>query len=156
MVRKLMYDAKAEVSGSNKYPNIKGKVYFKQTKDGVLVTAHIYELPTSNIKCQNGVFGFHIHEGEECTGNSTESFPYSKSHYNPKNCPHPYHTGDLPPLFENNGYAYMTVLTNRFTVEEVIGRVVILHDRPDDFITQPSGNSGEKIACGEIKRMYVR
>ncbi|MFW5629422.1 MAG: superoxide dismutase family protein [Acetivibrio ethanolgignens] len=32
-----------------------------------------------------------------------------------------------------------------------MGKTVILHDMPDDFRTQPSGNSGEKIACGEIR-----
>lgn len=47
----------------------------------------------------------------------------------------------------------MTVLTNRFNIEEIIGKVVIIHDKPDDFVTQPSGNSGTKIACGEIKKI---
>ena len=156
MAVRTLYNAKAKISGSTKHPNIKGEVYFKQTKDGVIVTTSIYGLPTSHTKCQNGVFGFHIHEGEECTGNSKDPFANAKGHYNLNNCPHPYHTGDLPPLFENNGYAYMSVLTNRFTVEDVIGKVIIIHDRQDDFTTQPSGNSGEKIACGEIKRLYIR
>ena len=34
--------------------------------------------------------------------------------------------------------------------EDVIGKTVVIHDRPDDFHTQPSGDSGEKIACGKI------
>lgn len=42
-------------------------------------------------------------------------------------------------------------MTDRFTVNEVIGKTVIIHLHPDDFATQPSGNSGEKIACGVIK-----
>ncbi|NLF34637.1 MAG: superoxide dismutase family protein, partial [Clostridiales bacterium] len=46
----------------------------------------------------------------------------------------------------------MSVLTNRFTVREVIGRSVIVHDSVDDFTTQPSGNSGAMIACGRILR----
>ena len=37
-----------------------------------------------------------------------------------------------------------------FFPEDVIGKTVVIHDRPDDFHTQPSGASGEKIACGEI------
>ena len=40
--------------------------------------------------------------------------------------------------------------TNRFTVREVLGSVIIIHSSPDDFTTQPSGNSGTKIACGKI------
>ena len=67
-------------------------------------------------------------------------------------CEHPNHAGDLPPLFGNNGFALSLFLTNRFTVDEVIGRTIIIHDHPDDFTTQPSGNSGTKIACGVIRR----
>ena len=65
---------------------------------------------------------------------------------------HPFHSGDLPSLLENNGYAYMTVLTNRFKIADIIGKVVIIHDSPDDFTSQPSGNSGMKIACGIIRK----
>ena len=75
------------------------------------------------------------------------------SHYNPDGCVHPYHAGDLPPLFGNDGLALSLFLTNRFSVDEVIGRTVIIHDHPDDFVTQPSGNSGAKIACGVIRRI---
>ena len=44
----------------------------------------------------------------------------------------------------------MMVYTTRFFPEEVVGKTVVIHDMPDDFRTQPSGNSGEKIACGQI------
>ena len=74
------------------------------------------------------------------------------SHYDPDGCEHPCHAGDLPPLFGNDGYALSLFLTNRFSVEEVTGRVVIIHSHPDDLTTGPSGNSGEKIACGVIRR----
>ena len=74
------------------------------------------------------------------------------THFNPNNCKHPHHVGDLEPLFENKGYAYYSFITNRFTINEIIGRSVIIHDNPDDFTTQPSGNSGNKIACGMIKK----
>ena len=46
----------------------------------------------------------------------------------------------------------MKVLSNRFSIEEIIGRTVIIHDAPDDFRTQPSGNAGMKIACGVIQK----
>lgn len=90
--------------------------------------------------------------GTSCTGNSNDEFANAKAHYNPKNCPHPYHAGDLPPLIENNGYSYMSVFLNKFKVKDIIGKVIIIHDMPDDLTTQPSGNSGTKIACGEIKK----
>jgi len=45
----------------------------------------------------------------------------------------------------------MNVLINKFTIDEIVGKVIIIHDMPDDFTTQPSGNSGTKIACGRIE-----
>ena len=92
--------------------------------------------------------------GTSCTGNSEDEFADAQKHYNPKNCPHPYHAGDLPPLIENDGYSYMRVFTNKFNVKDIIGKVIIIHEMPDDFTTQPSGNSGTKIACGKIRKMF--
>lgn len=89
--------------------------------------------------------------GTSCTGNLEDEFANAKLHYNPNNCPHPFHIGDLPPLIENNGYAYISVLTNKFKISNIIGKVIIIHDMPDDFTSQPSGNSGTKIACGKIE-----
>ena len=143
----------ADISGGENYPGIRGRVIFRQQKNGVLVTADIYGLPTGETGCDSGVFGFHIHEGEDCGSNGQEPFSNTKGHYNPGECPHPYHAGDLPPLFENDGYVYMSFLTNRFTATEIIGRTVVIHLKPDDFHSQPSGNSGEKIACGVIKAL---
>ena len=143
----------ADISGGENYPGIRGRVIFRQQKNGVLVTADIYGLPTGETGCDSGVFGFHIHEGEDCGSNGQEPFSNTKGHYNPGDCPHPYHAGDLPHLFENDGYEYMSFLTNRFTATEIIGRTVVIHLKPDDFHSQPSGNSGEKIACGVIKAL---
>ncbi|MCH5188116.1 MAG: superoxide dismutase family protein [Oscillospiraceae bacterium] len=146
MNRKLF--AAAQIHGSDEYPNINGLVKFQQTPQGVLVTADICGLP--KIESCYGVFAFHIHGGSCCTGNETDPFADAGTHYDPCDAPHPYHAGDLPPLFANNGRAYMSVLTSRFTVDEIIGKTVIIHSRPDDFTTQPSGNAGEKIACGVV------
>ena len=140
--------AAAQVRGSDDFTCIKGRVTFQKTPQGVLVTANIYGLPEA-FGCY-GVFAFHIHDGGCCTGNKTDSFADAGTHYNPCGNPHPYHAGDLPPLFANDGHAYMTVLTNRFTVDEIIGKTVVIHSQPDDFTSQPSGNAGEKIACGVI------
>ncbi len=141
--------ANAWIKGSRDYPNIQGRVVFRQTPKGVLVTAQILGLPYEN-QCDSGIFAFHIHSGESCTGNETDLFADADGHYNPGGCPHPNHAGDLPPLFGNHGYAYMSVLTDRFSVREIIGKVIIIHDKTDDFKTQPAGAAGSKIACGKI------
>lgn len=82
-----------------------------------------------------------------------DPFADAMSHYNPNDCEHPHHAGDLPPLFGNDGFALLLFLTSRFSVDEIIGKTVIIHDQPDDFTTQPSGNSGTKIACGVIGKV---
>lgn len=122
---------------------VRGTVRFLQRRDGVLITAEITGLP------QTGFFGFHIHEGKSCGG---PKFGETGSHYNPQNTAHPEHAGDLPPLLSAGGKAYLSVLTNRFSLAQVMGRTVVIHSEPDDFTTQPAGNSGEKIACGVIQR----
>lgn len=146
---KRLSRAAANIRGGASYPRIRGKVIFQQKKNGVLVTAEISGLPVGE-ECKPGIFALHIHNGTSCTGNVSDPFADANGHYNPHGCEHPYHAGDLPPLFGNNGYAYMSILTNRFTVSEIINHVIIIHADPDDFITQPSGNSGAKIACGKI------
>ena len=137
-------NATAIIKGSKEYPDLRGKVLFFQENDGVLVKAEIFGLP----KNESGFFGFHIHEGKNCGG---ESFPNVGCHLNPQNRPHPSHIGDLPPLLSCGGNASMTVKTCRFRVREIIGRTVIIHFGSDDFRTQPSGDAGEKIACGTIR-----
>lgn len=142
--------AKAIIKGNEEYSQICGNVYFYETKDGVLLNVAVNGLPSTADICGSRVFGFHIHEGDSCTGNASDPFADTKTHYNPYKCNHPFHAGDLPPLFENNGTAFMAFVTRRFTVCEVLGRTILIHDMPDDFKSQPSGDSGIKIACGLI------
>ena len=134
--------AKTIIKGSEAYPNIHGEVLFYQEKNAVLIHADICGLPQNN----SGFYGFHIHEGTDCGSNLKNT----GGHLNLEECPHPFHTGDLPPLLSCSGNAYMTVKTDRFKVKDIIGRTVIIHCAADDFRTQPSGDSGEKIACGII------
>lgn len=147
-----IYDAQAYIYGSEKYPNAMGRVFFYQLSKGVLVATEVTGLPMDKGRCKNGVFGFHIHEGSSCTGTPTDPFADTGMHYNPWGCQHPDHAGDMPPLFGNDGFAWMMFYTDRFDVAEIVGRTVVIHSMPDDFRTQPSGNSGEKIACGVIER----
>ncbi len=146
--------AAAIVAGSVKYPDIHGIVRFYTMKNGTLVYADVNGLPYAGNRCSQEIFGFHIHGGDSCTGNAEDPFVDAGKHFDKDNCPHPFHSGDLPPLFGNNGKAVSIFLTNRFSVDEIIGRTMIIHGSPDDFTTQPSGNSGMKIACGVI--MTVR
>lgn len=144
-------DAWAVISGSETYPGISGIVRFYQTRAGVLVAAEASGLPADAEPCGKNVLGFHIHSGEECAGDETDPFAAALGHYNPDGCPHPAHAGDMPPLFVNRGYAFEVFLTDRFSVREIIGRTVVIHSSPDDFTSQPAGNAGTKIACGQIK-----
>ncbi len=149
-VLKRSPDAHATIKGSPNFPDIYGMVFFYQIEDGILLVAQVQGLPQGTGTCSSNVFGFHIHEGSSCTGNAQDPFANVGPHYNPHNCPHPAHAGDLPPLFGNRGNAFMAFTTDKFSVSEVIGRTVVVHSAPDDFTTQPSGNSGAKIACGQI------
>ena len=150
MYSSVFYNAKAHILGGKEYPKINGYVYFTENMNGVLMTAEIKGLPKSDNGCLGRYFGFHIHDGISCSGNEEDEFADSGKHYNPSNCSHPFHVGDLPPLIENNGFAYIRVLLNKFKISDILGKVIIIHDMPDDFTTQPSGNSGKKIACGKI------
>ncbi len=140
-------NAWAAVRGGKEYPNLLGCVKFFQTPAGVLVLAEAWGLP----KTKTGVFGFHIHAGQSCENEEEKEFGKADGHLNPDGKEHPEHMGDLPPLFAQNGYAWMTLLTSRFTIRDILGHTVIFHAGPDDFTTQPSGDSGSMIACGVIK-----
>ena len=145
-----MPEASAEVSGDNRHPGIKGRIEFYGVYGGTVVVAEVSGLTEAGTGQEQGFYGFHIHEGASCTGKQSDSFANTGGHYNPGNKSHPQHAGDLPPLLSDAGEAWMSVYTSRFFPEDVIGKTVVIHDRPDDFHTQPSGDSGEKIACGKI------
>ena len=137
-------NAVADIRGSDVYPNLHGRVQFYQHGRCVLVEANVQGLPET----LTGFFGFHIHAGERCAG---DGFAETGNHYNPEDTPHPSHAGDLQPLLYCHGSAYLSVLTGRFRIEDVLGRTIVIHNKADDFTTQPAGNAGEKIACGVIR-----
>lgn len=137
--------AVAQIRGSSDTPGLCGTVKFYPHQQGVLVVAHIHGLPQQN---PAGFFAIHIHQGLSCTG---AGFADTGGHFNPTDQPHPNHAGDLPPLLSCGGNAYSAVLTNRFRLGDILGRTVVIHSGPDDFRTQPAGNSGNKIGCGVIR-----
>lgn len=138
--------ATACIYGGEKTPKLQGWVNFYELSSSILIEAKIRNLPDS----EKGYFGFHIHEGSNCSGTDLAD---TGSHYNPIYAEHPSHAGDLPPLLLCNGGAYLSFTTDRFNIKDIIGKTVVIHDSPDDFTTQPSGNAGTKIACGVIKRI---
>ena len=133
----------AAIRGEASNPDIRGEARFLQREDGVLVTVEASGLPADA-----PFLALHIHEGRSCQG---RGFPQTGGHYDRRSRPHPRHQGDLPPLLNAGGRAYLSVVTDRFTLPEIIGRTVVIHSGADDFRSQPAGNAGTKLACGVIR-----
>jgi Cu-Zn family superoxide dismutase len=143
------------IKGGALYPKIKGYVLFQDVPGGTAVYVNITGLPeyqpAKGEQAPIGPHGFHIHELGNCNeGFSEEPFKDTGGHWNPTNQPHGNHAGDFPVLFSNNGKSIMSFFTNKFKVQDIIGKSIIIHENPDDYRSQPSGNSGKKIACGII------
>ncbi|MBQ7840124.1 MAG: superoxide dismutase family protein [Lachnospiraceae bacterium] len=141
--------ATAWVTGNSANPQLSGLVKFFDTPyGGILVEAEIFGLPDVSEVGSSNFYAMHIHENGDCSQN----FIHTGNHYNPTDQLHPQHVGDMPPLLANQGYAWLSFYDKRFQLKDVIGRSVIIHAHPDDFMTQPSGNSGDKIGCGVIRK----
>jgi len=129
----------------------KGKVTFKQEAGGIRITAEVSGLTP-------GWHGFHVHEIGDCSAPDAMS---AGGHFNPhgtdhgKAGAHVHHAGDLPSLeADANGNAKLNALLTGITLageHTIIGRSLIVHADPDDYTTQPTGNSGPRVACGIIK-----
>lgn len=142
-------DAYADIHGNDEFPFLHGKAYFHNTiYGGTLIEIEVHNLPLLSDQAPDAFYGMHIHEKGDCT----PPFDQTGNHYNPCGALHPMHLGDMPVLLGNNGYAYSVFYTERYDVADIIGRSIVIHLLPDDFISQPSGNSGEKIGCGVIKK----
>ena len=140
------------IRGTSDYPNITGCIYFYNMGKSVLVAVTVDGLYYDKNTRKN-ILGFHIHEGESCSGNMSDLLADTKGHFNPDGQQHPYHAGDLAPLFVVEGTSFMAMITDRFQICEILDRTVVIHNMSDDFRTQPAGDSGVKIACGKIYRM---
>jgi len=144
--------ATATMEGTAKFKTVKGTVEFKQTDDGVEVTANLEGL-------KKGDHGFHIHEKGDCTAPDAAS---AGGHFNPSNHKHgapdaaEHHEGDLGNLTAGaDGKATKTFTIKGITLDEgdtsIIGKGFIVHEKADDMKTQPTGNAGARAACGVIK-----
>ena len=138
-----------EMRGSAAYPDIGGLIYAYLLDGALYIQAELTGLPPDR------VFGFHIHEGLIC-GETDSAEPFSAAQGHLSLCPegtwcgrHPYHAGDLPPIFSDSaGYAAMEVYLGKANISDYSGKPIVLHSMPDDFKSQPAGNSGKRIACG--------
>jgi len=148
--------AVANIQGGPLAPNIMGTIYFIKAAGGTNVCVEVTGLPTYRPGVGNndpiGPHGFHLHENGICAvGDPTDPFQAAGGHWNPTNQPHGNHAGDFPVLFSNDGVARMQFYTNKFNIEDIIGKAVIIHENPDDYRSQPSGDAGKRLACGIIR-----
>lgn len=140
-------EAVASIHGNSSNPLLKGIATFHTSAlGGLLIQVEVFHLPDKDLPATSGFFGMHIHQNGDCT------LPFDKTgdHYNPSGQMHPDHAGDLPPLLSNDGYAWISFYDSRLQLADIIGRSIVIHGGKDDFTTQPSGHSGDKIGCGTI------
>lgn len=140
--------ALAWVTGGSAAPSLSGLVKFYETPyGGTLIEAELFGLPDNARNGISNFYGMHIHE----TGDCGNDFQNTGGHFNPLGADHPDHVGDLLPLFTNQGYAWISFFDKRFTIPQILGRSVVIHQAADDLHSQPAGNSGGKIGCGVIR-----
>lgn len=136
--------AMACIHGAGEFSAVTGRALFRQCRRGVLVTVEVSGLPHHSEVCQRDTFAMHIHTGGCCTGNREDPFADVGGHLDPEHCGAPNQAGDLPALFGCRGHAYLSVLTDRFCLEDLLGRTIIIHAHPD---------GGTKMACGQIREI---
>lgn len=107
-----------------------------------------------------GPHAVHLHENGDCSAADASS---AGGHWNPSASQHgqwgqdPFHRGDIGNLVPgDNGTATLTMTTDLWKVGDgsagdVVGRSIVVHAKEDDFKTQPTGNAGGRIGCGEIR-----
>ena len=130
---------------------VRGLVMFHAMADHLMVHAKL-----SGLK-PNAEHGFHVHDIGSCASTNGSS---AGGHFNPGGQAHgpqnaPHHAGDMPSLkADANGSVDQKFMLTGVTVAagptSVVGRSVIVHAQADDYLTQPTGNSGARISCGVI------
>ena len=105
-----------------------------------------------------GLHGIHIHNTAACVLGTTPAFSSAGSHHNPLGAAHGSHAGDLPNLGANvAGRGHLnatsdgaTLSSGQVTLFDLNGSAIVIHADPDDHVTNPTGNSGARVACGVI------
>jgi Cu-Zn family superoxide dismutase len=131
---------------------IAGTIAIEDLGKELKVTADLIGLPT------NARLGFHIHEKGICIGPEYES---AGGHFNPHNQPHgrpgvkQRHLGDMGNIETNlRGEARKVVLMPKKAEDDlslVMGKSIIIHKDADDLKSQPTGDAGERLACGLLR-----
>lgn len=129
---------------------VKGFVKFIQRTHSVTIRAHVEGLTP-------GKHGFHIHECGDCSAPDASS---AKGHFNPGKHHHggpsamERHAGDLGNLNANAqgvaDYERTDKIIHMTGNDSILGKAIIVHEKVDDYKTQPTGNAGSRIACGVI------
>ncbi len=143
--------AKAVIEGRSN-SKLTGEAVFTEAGGKVTVAVNVKNAPP-------GMHAVHIHEKGDCSAPDAAS---ALGHFNPDNHKHgapnasEHHAGDFGNMeVKADGTGELTLTTELLSVSagnhSVVGRAIIIHEKPDDFVTQPTGNAGGRIGCGEIK-----
>jgi Cu-Zn family superoxide dismutase len=120
-----------------------------------------------SISLPAGTHGIHFHEAGKCEGGTTPAFSTAGGHYNPMGKQHGLqnpngpHAGDNPNIdVPASGIAHVSFSTDRVTLTpgtaslfDADGSSLVIHAAADDQVTNPSGNSGARIACGVVRAL---
>jgi superoxide dismutase, Cu-Zn family len=102
-----------------------------------------------------GKHGLHIHEGRSCGNRGGHYHPGNAPHGAPDNPDGKRHLGDLGNVVAGqDGTAQYSGVVKNISLtgpNAIAGRVLVVHQGEDDYVSQPAGNSGEQIGCGVIK-----
>jgi len=105
-----------------------------------------------------GDHGLHLHEAGNCDPAGEKTFEKAGAHFNPGAMTHPQHAGDLGNLVvdaSGNALLMGTIATVTYDAGEwgladADGTALVIHADPDDLVTDPSGNSGARVACAVL------
>jgi len=103
-----------------------------------------------------GEHGVHVHDSGDCSDPAATS---AGPHFNPKGAAHHggvstpiRHGGDLGNMqVDSTGRGLLVVSVSDLSMDNVVGRSVVVHEKKDDQQTDPAGNSGARVACGTIR-----
>lgn len=146
--------ATATLQGAPEDADFSGTITVTPEGNGVRVVADVRGVD------RDGRHGFHVHETGECShGEGSGHFTSAGGHFNPNNAEHTCpptasrHAGDLGNIEITNGTGRADVTTDLLTLSgpnSVVGKAIILHANEDDCQTQPTGNAGDRLACGVV------